>query len=105
MTSVLTMCIVWNSFMCELAHLSSDLSINVAGSWWRHQMETFSALLALCEGIPLTKASDAELCCFSICASLNGWKNSRDTGDLRHYRANRDVTVMLNNAECIGSAS
>ena len=33
-------------------------------SWWRHQMETFSVLLALCEGfrwIPLTKASDVEL--------------------------------------------
>ena len=27
-------------------------------------METFSALLALCEGIPLKKASDAELWCF-----------------------------------------
>ena len=39
-------------------------------SWWRHQMETFSALLALCAGIhrsrwiPRTKASDAELWCF-----------------------------------------
>ena len=39
-------------------------------SWWRRQMETFSVLLALCEGIPLvtggfpTKASDAERCCF-----------------------------------------
>ena len=32
--------------------------------WWRHQMEAFSALLVLCEGIPLTKASDAELWCF-----------------------------------------
>ena len=39
--------------------------------WWRHQMETFSALLALCAGnspgqnwIPHTKASDAELGCF-----------------------------------------
>ena len=37
-------------------------------AWWRHQMETFSALLALCEGFPpvtsgfpLTKASEAEL--------------------------------------------
>ena len=29
--------------------------------WWHHQMETFSALLALCEGNPLTKTSDAEL--------------------------------------------
>ena len=26
----------------------------------RHRLETFSALLALFEGIPLTKASDAE---------------------------------------------
>ena len=34
-------------------------------TWWRHQIETFSALLALCEGnIPPTKASDAGLWCF-----------------------------------------
>ena len=40
-------------------------------SWWRHQMEKNSALLALCEGdftghrrIPLIKASDADLRCF-----------------------------------------
>ena len=31
-------------------------------TWWRHQMETFSALLAICAG--RTKASDAELWCF-----------------------------------------
>ena len=36
-------------------------------AWWRHQMDTFSALLAICAGnspVPLTKASDAELLCF-----------------------------------------
>ena len=39
-------------------------------TWWCHQMETFSALLALCAGnsparwIPRTKASDTELWCF-----------------------------------------
>ena len=41
-------------------------------SWWHHQMETFSALLALCAGnLPVAgavnsphKASDAELWCF-----------------------------------------
>ena len=40
-------------------------------SWWRHQMETFFALLALCtgeftgdRGIPRTKARDAKLWCF-----------------------------------------
>ena len=35
--------------------------------WWRHQIEIFSALLALCKGIrriPLTKASDGDLWCF-----------------------------------------
>ena len=40
-------------------------------TWWRHQMETFSALLALCAGkspvsveLPFTKAIDAQLWCF-----------------------------------------
>ena len=35
-------------------------------SWWRHQMETFSTLLALCahRWIPHTKVSDAKLWCF-----------------------------------------
>ena len=35
--------------------------------WWRHEMESFSALLALSachRWIPLTKASNAELWCF-----------------------------------------
>ena len=47
----------------------SPLTFTVA-AWWRHQMETFSALLAICAGnspgprwIPRTKASDAELWC------------------------------------------
>ena len=38
-------------------------------TWWRHQMKTFSALMAICARnspvtIPHTKASDAELLCF-----------------------------------------
>ena len=38
-------------------------------SWWRHQVETFSALLALCHRcISLTKTSNAELWCFVWCA-------------------------------------
>ena len=36
-----------------------------ANAWWRHQMKTFSTLLAICAGNSLvTKASDAELWCF-----------------------------------------
>ena len=45
--------------------------ISIECAWWRHQMETFSALLVICAGkftgprwIPHTKASDAELWCF-----------------------------------------
>ena len=45
-------------------------------AWWRHQVDTFSALLDLCAGnspvpgIPLTKARDTEL-----------WINNPDAGD------------------------
>ena len=30
-----------------------------------------------------------------ICAWINGWVNNREAGDLRHYRAHYDVSVML----------
>ena len=75
-------------------------------SWWRHRMETFSALLAICAGnspvpgeFPHTKASDAELWCF-LCSLNCIWKkggvNTRETGNFRRYRAQYDVTVMSN---------
>ena len=33
-----------------MGHLSWDLQMNMTTTWWRHQMETFSALLAICAG-------------------------------------------------------
>ena len=30
-----------------------------------------------------------------ICARINGWVNNCETGDLRRYRANYDVIVMI----------
>ena len=55
-------------------------------AWWRHQMETFSALLAICAGnapvtgefprIPHTKASDAELWYF-FDRCLNKWSSKQ----------------------------
>ena len=71
-------------------------------SWWRHQMETFSALLALCAGNspvsgefpaqrPVTRSFDV----FFDRRQLNGWVNTREAGDLRRYRAHYDVMVML----------
>ena len=58
-------------------------------TWWHHQMETFSALLAICRGnwrgalmFPL------------ICTRINGWVNNDEVGDLRRHRAHCNVTVM-----------
>ena len=60
---------------CGLTTIGAWISNYIHGLfrciWWRHQMETFSALLAICagkftgdRGIPCTKAGDAELGCF-----------------------------------------
>ena len=71
-------------------------------SWWRHQMETFSALLAICAGNspvpdefpaqrPVTRSFDV----FSlIWVWMNGWVNNGEAGDLRRYRAHYNVIVM-----------
>ena len=69
-------------------------------SWWRHQMETFSALLAICAGnspVPVNsphKGQWREALMFSlICAWINGWVNDREAGDLRRNCAHYDITV------------
>ena len=74
-------------------HCTYDFSI----TWWRHQMETFSALLALCEGIPSVTGgfpSQRQVMFALICAWTNSWANYQDAGDLRRHRAHYDVTVM-----------
>ena len=51
--------------------------------WWRHQMETFSALLVICarnSPIPVW---------------INGWVNNREAGDLRRHRVHYDVILMV----------
>ena len=69
-------------------------------AWWRHQMETFSALLANCAGnSPVSKCHKGQwrraLMFSLICVWINGWVNNGETGDLRRYRAHYDVTVMV----------
>ena len=70
-------------------------------AWWRHQMETFSAILVLCEGNPpvtggfpaqrpVTRSFDV----FYDLRQPNGCANNRDAGDLRPHRAHYEVTVM-----------
>ena len=71
-------------------------------SWWRHQMETFSALLAICAGnspVPVNSPHKGQwrgaLMFSSICAWISGWVNNREAGDLRRYRTHYDVIVMV----------
>ena len=71
-------------------------------SWWRHQMETFSAQLALCAGnspVPVNSPHKGQwrgaLMFTLICVWINGWVNNREAGDLRRYRGHYDVIVML----------
>ena len=71
--------------------------------WWRHQMETFSALLAICAGnspVPVNSPHKGQwrgaLMFSLICIWITGWVNNREAGDLRRYRAHYDVTVMMN---------
>ena len=63
-------------------------------SWWRHQMETFSALLVTGE-FPTQRPVTWSFDVFLICSWINGWVNTRGVGDLRHQSAHYDVTAMM----------
>ena len=70
-------------------------------AWWRHQMEAFSELLAICAGIhrsPVNSPHKGQwrgaLMFSLICAWINGWENNGEAGDLRRHRAHYDVTAM-----------
>ena len=81
--------------------VNKNLMLQLESSWSRHQMETFSALLALCAEIrrlPVNSPHKGQwrgaLVFALICAWTNGWVNNRDAGDLRRHRARYGVTVM-----------
>ena len=70
-------------------------------TWWRHQMETFSALLAICAGnssVAVNSPHKGQRCgdlMFSlICLWKNGWVNNGEAGELRRYFTHYDVNVM-----------
>ena len=71
-------------------------------AWWRHQMQTFSALQANCAGNspvtgefpaqrPVTRSFDVFL---DLHLNTRLSKINREAGDLRRYRAHYDVIVM-----------
>ena len=70
-------------------------------TWWRHQMETFCALLAICAGTspvpvnsPLKGQWRGTLMFPLICSWINDWVNNHEAGDLRRHRGHYDVNVM-----------
>ena len=75
----------------------------VALPWWRQQMETFSALMALCEETRTIshrwvdfphKGQWCGALMFSLMSAwTKGWAKNRDAGDLIRHRAHYDVTV------------
>ena len=92
---------LWNEFEKYTWKVTSTSTIGVK-AWWSHQMETFSALLAICAGNspvrdefptqrPVTRSFDFFL--FDL-RPINGWVNTGEAGDLRRYRAHYDVTVI-----------
>ena len=70
-------------------------------AWWRHQMATFSAKLALRAGnspVPVNSPHKGQwrgaLMFSLICVWINDWVNNREAGDLRRHRGHYDVNVM-----------
>ena len=74
-------------------------------SLWRHKMETFSPLLAICAGnspvtgeIPIQKPMARSFDVSLICAWINGWVKNREAGNFqttsrplwRHCNGNTD---------------
>ena len=77
-------------------------------SWWRHQMEIFSALLAICAGnspVPGDSPHKGQwrvaLMFTLICARIKGWVNNHEAGDLSRHRAHCDIIVMIEAEWCI----
>ena len=90
--------------MCSVAHTTLhpvhivEVNVSLPRSWWRHQMETFSALLAICAGnSPVSGEFPAQrpvTRSFDVFFDVRVWVNTREAGHLRRYRIHYDVIVM-----------
>ena len=90
-----------NTDMLYCTKILSHWKPKMFESGWRHQMETFSALLAICAGnspVPGEfphKGQWRRALVFSlICARINSWVHNGEAGDLRRHRGHYDVIVM-----------
>ena len=90
-----------SSAWLTLSWESTGYSLYFTHTWWRHQMETFSALLAFCaenHRSPVTSPHKGlwrgALMFSLICVWINSWVNNPEARDLRRHRAHCDVSVM-----------
>ena len=85
----------WTPPFCEYPPPPHDYPYYWFMSWWRHQMETLSALLAICAGNSShPKASHGALMFSLICAWINGWVSNGEASDLIRHHAHYDVPVI-----------
>ena len=85
--------------LCQIFCVATDRKRRISMPWWRHHMETFSVLLAICAGnspVPMnSKGQWRGALMFSlICARMNGWVNNGEAGDLRLHWVHYDLIVM-----------
>ena len=69
-------------------------------SWWHHQKEIFSMLLAICAGNSMVNSPPkgqwwGALMFSLICAWTNSWVNNWDAGDLRRHHAHYDTVFKI----------
>ena len=86
----------WYQFMPWLLRLFIILQTGIEQintPWWRHQMETLSALPVTGE-FPAQRSVTRSFDVFFDLRLNKSWVNNREAGDLRRYRAHYDVTVM-----------
>ena len=86
--------------VCDITLRNMDKQIT--WSWWHHQMETFSVLLAICVGnspvtgeFPAQRPVTRNFGIFFDMRLINGWVNTGEAGDLWRHRAHCDVTAMF----------
>ena len=91
----------WNAFPITGSFCGLTTQFRMVDKWWRHQMESFSALLALCAGnssvtgeFPNKGQWPGALMFSFICAWKITWVNNREAGDLRRHCAHCEVKAM-----------
>ena len=97
---------IWAIWLAEVRKFHQHHDRINDRSWWRHQMETISALLAICAGIhrsPVNSSHKGQwrgaLMFSLICTWINCWVKKDEAGDLRRHRVHYDVTVMLSSVD------